>query len=74
MMAMLGRQVDGIRAEANELLPVAVALRIEFEAVIEDAPQLCGESLIEDMRKSLLRLREDLEGLMELGGDGAYGN
>lgn len=61
--ASLQRDLDAVRAQAVALAPRVVALRIEFEDAAETA-KLTANGRVADVRRSLIRLREELDDLL----------
>ena len=61
-MTLIGDKQD-VAAQAAELLPLVIAARIEFEAAIESEPngRLRSHSSVDAVRRSLNRLRDELE-------------
>ena len=60
--ASLRRDLKAVREQAIHLAPRVVALRMEFEAAA-DATKL-RSSRVSDVRRSLVRLREELDELL----------
>ena len=63
-MDQLARERDQVRDEALQLAPLAIALRIEFEAAAAEVDELVARhSVVADVRRALVMLREQLDHL-----------